>query len=166
MTCPVTSILLTIDIDSNDYYVWRAITRFKPKVVVIEYNAVFPPPIRAVVDFHPMNYWDGSDYYGASLQSLFDLGKAKGYELVYANSFGTTAFFVAAEYFPRFGITDNSPEQIYRLPLFGVNCGGRAPNGRGWPAFEHYSVAWGLFKPFDGPLNWGSQTVSKRWVER
>ena len=36
--------LLVIDIDSNDYYVWRAIRDFRPKVVMIETNRHFPPP--------------------------------------------------------------------------------------------------------------------------
>ena len=31
--------LLSIDIDGQDYYVWQAIERFRPRVVVIEYNA-------------------------------------------------------------------------------------------------------------------------------
>ena len=34
--------LLSIDIDGNDYWVWRAIT-YRPRVVVIEYNAHVPP---------------------------------------------------------------------------------------------------------------------------
>jgi hypothetical protein len=42
--------LLIIDIDSNDYYVWRAIRDYRPKLVMIEYNPSFPPPQRAVVE--------------------------------------------------------------------------------------------------------------------
>ena len=34
--------LLSIDIDFNDYWVWKAITVTKPRVVVIEYNSTFP----------------------------------------------------------------------------------------------------------------------------
>ena len=67
------------DIDSNDYYVWRAIHDFRPKVVM---NAFFPPPQLMVIDYHPMNYWDGTYYIGASIQSLYELGKKKGYELI------------------------------------------------------------------------------------
>jgi hypothetical protein len=111
--------LLVIDIDSNDWYVWRAIRDFRPKVVQIEYNGAFAPPTRMVVDFHPMNYWDKSLYFGASIQSLYELGKHKGYELVYAESSGVNLFFVDAPYFRRFGIDDNSPERLYR-PLRGM----------------------------------------------
>ena len=105
---------LVIDIDSNDYYVWRAIHDFKPKVVMIEMNLAFPPPQKMVVDYHPMNYWDHTYYHGASLQSLYELGKKKGYELIYQMSFGPNVFFVAEEYFDRFGIADNSPSALYR----------------------------------------------------
>ena len=30
--------VLSIDIDGNDYHVWSAVTRYRPRVVVIEYN--------------------------------------------------------------------------------------------------------------------------------
>ena len=35
--------LLSIDIDGNDYHVWKAIDVINPRVVVIEYNAKFTP---------------------------------------------------------------------------------------------------------------------------
>ena len=69
-----------------------------------------------VIDFHPMNYWDGTVYLGASLQSLYELGKKKGYELVYHMTDGPNAFFVAEEYFDRFGIEDNSPSALFNHP--------------------------------------------------
>jgi len=36
--------VLSIDIDGNDYWVWAAIKRWRPRIVVIEYNASHPPP--------------------------------------------------------------------------------------------------------------------------
>lgn len=107
---------MVIDIDSNDYYVWRVMHEFRPKVVMIEINGLFPPPQKMVVEFHPMNYWDRTAYAGASLQSLYELGKRKGYELVYLTQNGINAFFVEEKYFDRFGIADNSPATLYRPP--------------------------------------------------
>jgi len=104
---------LVIDVCSNDYYIWRAIQSFRPKVVMIEVNSFFPPPQLMVINFHPMNYWDYTVYFGASLQSLYNLAKKKGYELVYHTKDGTNAFFVDKKYFPRFGIRDNSPEKLF-----------------------------------------------------
>ena len=105
--------LLVIDIDSNDYYVWRAIHDFEPKVVMIETNRWFAPPQKMVIDYHPMNYWDGTYYVGASLQSMYELAKKKGYELVHQMKKGPNTFWVKKEYFPLFGIEDNSPEAMY-----------------------------------------------------
>jgi hypothetical protein len=86
--------LMSIDLDSNDYYVRAAIERVRPRVLLMEYNASFPPPIRRVVKYHPANYWDGSDYFGASLQSLVELNKQKGYELIHCTHLGINAIFV------------------------------------------------------------------------
>lgn len=106
---------LVIDIDSNDYYVWRALHDFRPKVVMIETNMFFPPPELMVIDYHPMNYWDRTYYVGASMQSMVNLGKEKGYELLYQMTAGPNVFFVAKEYLHLFGVKDNSPEAIYRV---------------------------------------------------
>lgn len=72
---PVDLDLLVIDIDSNDYYVWRAIHDFHPKIVQVEANPSFPPPKLMVIAFDPMNYWDGSNYHGASAQTWYNLAK-------------------------------------------------------------------------------------------
>lgn len=89
--------LLSIDIDGNDYWVWKAITRWQPRVVVIEYNAVYPPPIKWVMKENLEHRWDGTNYYGASLTSLTLLGRSKGYCLVGTDSRGVNAFFVRAD---------------------------------------------------------------------
>jgi hypothetical protein len=105
--------LLIVGLQGNDWYVWRAIQEFRPKVVQIEYNAAFAPPQTMVVEYHPLNYWDGSLYFGASIQSLYALGQRKGYELVYADRSGTTLYFVDRPYFRRFGIADNTPPGLF-----------------------------------------------------
>ena len=146
--------LLSIDIDSNDWYVWRAIRDYRPKVVLIEVNPLFPPPQRMVIDFNPNAYWDGTDYYGASLQSMYELGKKKGYELVYHTKFSNDAIFVDAKYFDRFGIDDNSPAKLFHSPTNGwwehIN---RAPQGRGNTPF----------KPGNDVLHVGSKTIPKKF---
>ena len=107
--------LLVIDIDSNDYYIWRAIHDFRPKVVMVEYNGTFVPPQRMVIAFHPMTYWDEENFhFGASIQSYCELAKRKGYELVGTNFRGINLFFVDRRYYPRFGIRDNSPSALFR----------------------------------------------------
>jgi hypothetical protein len=85
--------LLSIDIDGNDYWVWEALT-IQPRVVAIEYNAKFRPPTSWVMEYNVDHRWDYSDYQGASLQSLHDLGLRKGYRLVGCGLAGVNAFFV------------------------------------------------------------------------
>jgi hypothetical protein len=85
--------LLSIDIDGNDYWIWDAI-QLKPRVVVIEYNAKFRPPIKWVMQYNPKHRWNYSDYHGASLESLNALARQKGYSLVGCCLAGVNAFFV------------------------------------------------------------------------
>lgn len=89
--------LLSIDVDGNDYHVWRAVRMILPRVVAIEYNAKFRPPLEWVMPYDPEYRWDGSDRHGASLSALAKLGERKGYVLVGCNVTGVNAFFVRAE---------------------------------------------------------------------
>ena len=86
--------LLSIDIDGNDYWIWKKINCIQPRVVVIEYNAKFPPTCEWIMEYDPKHAWDGSDNQGASLKSLELLGERLGYSLVGTNRNGTNAFFV------------------------------------------------------------------------
>jgi hypothetical protein len=86
--------LLCIDVDFNDYWIWRAIACVRPRVVVIEYNPVWAPPLSVVVPYAPDGRWNGDNYFGASLGALVTLGAAKGYSLVGCSFTGANAFFV------------------------------------------------------------------------
>lgn len=94
--------LLSIDIDGNDYWVWQAIARYRPTVVVVEYNGAIDPAARLVQPYEPGQGWDGTDFYGASLGALDHLGTSKGYRLVHADLTGTNAFFVRDDLADRF----------------------------------------------------------------
>lgn len=97
--------LLSIDIDGNDYHIWRAIEDYKPKVVVIEFNPTIPKQVEFV---QPK---DMSVTQGSSLLAVSKLGKSKGYELVAATA--NNAILVAEQYFPLFGIADNSIDALW-----------------------------------------------------
>ncbi len=86
--------LLSIDIDGNDYWLWRGISSVRPRVVVIEYNALFQPDVQWVMAYAPRFRWSGTTYRGASLSSLTELGREKGYRLVACSLSGQNAFFV------------------------------------------------------------------------
>jgi hypothetical protein len=110
--------LLSIDIDGNDYWVWRGLQAFRPQVLVIEYNPYYAPPERWVMKHNPEHTWDGSTYYGASLESLYWLGQAKGYELICCDRQGNNAFFVERSLYARFGLQDNRPQVLYRPAMY------------------------------------------------
>lgn len=87
--------LLSIDIDGNDYWVWKALERFIPRVVVVEYNIFFQPSDARTMPYDPKHVWrDDSCYHGASLAALRKLGEEKGYALVHTDSWAPNAFFV------------------------------------------------------------------------
>jgi hypothetical protein len=106
LNCPIPEDFdfLSIDIDGNDYHVWKAITYYKPKVVCIEFNQTIPTEVKFVQAADP------SINQGASLRSIVDLGKEKGYELVAVSSWN--AFFVKTDYYHLFEIEDNSPATL------------------------------------------------------
>jgi hypothetical protein len=85
---------LSIDIDGNDYWVWKNILNYKPRVVAIEYNAFAGPYIDWTIKYDPAFAKKDDRYWGASLKLLERLGKEKGYTLVGCNFSGVNAFFV------------------------------------------------------------------------
>lgn len=88
--------LLSIDIDGNDIYILEAIAIVRPRVIVIEYNAKFPPPMSIAQVYDPAFCWKGStsDYTGSSLSAIVKVAAKKGYSLVGCNITGINAFFV------------------------------------------------------------------------
>lgn len=92
--------LLSIDIDGNDYHVWRALQDYRPRIVVIEYNPTIPD------DIHFVQEADDSVRKGSSISALVALAAEKGYQL--AATTLINAIFVREDQFAHLGITDNS----------------------------------------------------------
>jgi hypothetical protein len=93
---------LSIDVDGNDFHIWKNISEYRPKIVCIEYNPTIPTEVEFI---QPA---DLSISQGSSLSSLVTLAKEKNYELIAVTS--CNAIFVTAELFPLFNITNNSPK--------------------------------------------------------
>lgn len=127
--------LLSIDVDGNDYWIWEQLSAYRPRAVVVEYNAAFPPPRRWVMQYNPDHRWDHTSYYGASLQSLALLGKRLGYELVCTDSHGVNAFFVRSDLMEASGLAALSAERAYHPLRFGL-LGGHHPTGAERPYLE------------------------------
>ena len=87
--------LLSIDVDGIDYQLWEAVSQFRPRVVVVEYNGHIPPHIDWVPDVTPVpGIFPGV---GASLKALERLGREKGYTLVGCGFTGCNAFWVRSD---------------------------------------------------------------------
>lgn len=90
--------LLHIDIDGNDYWVWKSIDCISPVILILEYNSVFGKDRAITVPYDPnfkrSKYNHTNLYYGASLKALYLLSKERGYSLVGCNSAGNNAYFV------------------------------------------------------------------------
>lgn len=86
--------LISIDIDGNDIWVWEALSVVSPAIVVIEYNASWAPPLNLAQPNDPAVYWQGTNYFGSSLEAQTVMAEKKGYQLVGCNFSGSNAFFV------------------------------------------------------------------------
>lgn len=75
---PVDIDLMVIDVDGQDYYLWNSMLRYRPRVVVIEYNAItddpwFCPPLGEPGQAGPF--------------AIHRLATGKLYDLVWKNRF-------------------------------------------------------------------------------
>jgi hypothetical protein len=93
--------LLSIDIDGNDYWVWKAITAIDPAIVVCEYNPILGDTRPLVVPYDREFRRDKGHYshlyFGCSVTALQRLAIEKGYSFLGTNANGINAFFVKNE---------------------------------------------------------------------
>ena len=108
--------LLSIDIDGNDFWIWKAINCVKPRLVVIEYNSFFGPNMSATIKYNPKFNWDhynNKSYYGASLKALEKLGKQKKYSLVGVDKNGVNAFFIRNDLAKNINLKSKKAKDIF-----------------------------------------------------
>lgn len=94
--------LLHIDIDGNDYWIWKALQIVEPIIMIVEYNSEFGCE-RAITipyksDFVTSRAHFSYLYFGSSIVSLCDLAEEKGYSFIGCNSAGNNAYFVKKEF--------------------------------------------------------------------
>jgi hypothetical protein len=96
--------LLSIDVDGNDYWIWKAVTVVNPAIVIIEFNGRFGDARRVSIPYDPsfrrMSAHPSGIYYGASLPAVVSLGQERGYDYVGSNTADTNAFFVRSDLRP------------------------------------------------------------------
>jgi hypothetical protein len=134
--------LLSIDIDSIDYWIWEAITIIEPNVVIVEVQCILnenesktvPPNFKDTI-FERIDNKIYGIYNSASLTAFNKLAIKKGYSLVATSQLGFNAVFIKNQFINE------------KLPLI--------------------SVKQGLNKPF---VKWAQKTFSERvkkleWME-
>jgi len=89
--------LLSLDIDGMDYWVWKAINRINPRVVLCETNNAILQDEALTVPYKADFVRDLNatpHYHGASLAATAKLASEKGYRLVGTCRYGFNAFFI------------------------------------------------------------------------
>jgi hypothetical protein len=91
---PVDFDLLSIDIDSYDYQVWKSLKHYRPKIVIIEINSGVHPKDETHIH-------DGQKYEGTGFRPTYNLGIEKGYKFVLHTG---NMFFVRDDLFDKLDI--------------------------------------------------------------
>jgi len=102
--------VLSIDIDSYDYQVWKSLKNYKPKIVIIEINS-------SINTDNNVHIHEPGKYEGTGFKPTFDLGIKKGYTFVLHTG---NMFFVRNDLFEQLNIQYKSP-----LENFVTRWGGR-----------------------------------------
>jgi hypothetical protein len=114
---PIHLDVLSIDIDGNDYWVWKAIKTIDPRIVIIEYNASFGKTKSVTVpyekNFNRYKKHKSGYYHGASLLALKKLGEEKSYSFVCCDSSGVNAFFLKKSLAENVGIKNQEVANVF-----------------------------------------------------
>ncbi len=112
--------LFSLDMDGVDYWIWKAIERIRPRVVLCETHNIIPLPLALTVPYQPGFRYQAlppeqHDFRSVSLAAMVKLMKTKRYRLIGAHRRGFNVFFmrndVGLDWFP-----EVPPEVCHRDP--------------------------------------------------
>ena len=107
---PIDFDILSIDIDSYDYQVWKSLNIYKPKIVIIEINSS--------VNTNNIEYiHNETTYQGTGFRPTYDLGIEKGYTFVLHTG---NMFFIRNDYFHKLDIKYDNPLENFRTKWGGL----------------------------------------------
>lgn len=94
--------LLSIDIDSIDYWVLKEINKIDPVIIICEFNPLFGEKKEITVRYKKKFIRKDEHYsnlfYGASIQAYIELLNSRNYKFIGTNSAGNNAFFIKKSY--------------------------------------------------------------------
>lgn len=96
--------ILSIDIDSFDYQVWKSLKNYKPKIVIIEINS------GVKVNNSEWIHTRGK-YQGTGFKPTYDLGIEKGYKFILHTG---NMIFIREELFDQLNISYKNPLENFR----------------------------------------------------
>lgn len=101
---PIDFDILSIDIDSYDYQVWKNLKNYKPKIVIIEINSSID--VNNEVHIHT-----SKKYNGTAFKPMLKLGIEKGYKFVLHTG---NMFFIRNDLFDKLNINYENPLENFR----------------------------------------------------
>lgn len=96
---PIDFDILSIDIDSYDYQVWKSLKTYHPKIVIIEINS-------SVNTNNNNHIHEHNKYGGTGFKPTFDLGIEKGYKFILHTG---NMFFIRNDLFDTLNIHYDNP---------------------------------------------------------
>jgi len=101
---PIDFDILSIDVDTYDYQIWKSLKNYKPKIVIIEINSSISTD---------NNYYihNALNYSGTGFKPTFNLGIEKGYTFVLHTG---NMFFIRNDLFDKLDIHYDNPLENFR----------------------------------------------------
>ena len=135
--------VFSLDIDGVDFHVATALfadPSFRPKVVIVEYNGVFPPPLEFVMPLDAPA-WHAGDYFGASYSAWVRFFALHGFKPVSCSTPGSNIFFVRDELARR--VLPSLPDEsmLYRPARYDLIAGFRGGHPRSYEALVSVAAA-------------------------
>jgi len=114
--------LLSIDVDGDDFHIWKSVVNYQPKVVIIEINIRNKPGVKRINKAGSPIYlgntgtsissmWGITDYMGTSISSMTELAISKQYSLL-ANVH-CNVIFIRREYLNLFHDREVTPDEVF-----------------------------------------------------
>jgi hypothetical protein len=101
---PIDFDILSIDIDSYDYQVWKSLKIYNPKIVIIEINS----SVNTDIEYH---IHETEKYDGTGFKPTFNLGIEKGYTFVLHTG---NMIFIRNDLFHKLNIHYDNPLENFR----------------------------------------------------
>lgn len=101
---PIDFDVVSIDVDSYDYQIWKSLKIYKPKIVIIEINSSISP-------LNKVHIHKPGKYQGTSFLPTYKLGLEKGYTFLFHTG---NMFFARNDYAEQVDITYNHYLENFR----------------------------------------------------